>query len=100
MTVRLTEVLSRLGPAGAVNIVSLLHLHKGLSQANEVMLGRRAAVCRRVSVRPWDSCGERRRDPDLWGFCGPFAEGVERAAGREGRDGPDVMLAHVHGQQM
>jgi hypothetical protein len=28
-------------------------------------------VCRIVSFRPWDSCGGSRRDPYLWGFCGP-----------------------------
>jgi hypothetical protein len=29
------------------------------------------------------------------GSCRPFAEGVERAAARDGRDGPDVTLAYV-----
>jgi hypothetical protein len=37
-TYRLTGALSRRGPAGAVNIVSPLHLHKGSSRANETML--------------------------------------------------------------
>ncbi len=27
-------------------------------------------MCRIVSFRPWDSCGECLRDPHLWGFCG------------------------------
>jgi hypothetical protein len=38
MTCRLTGVLSRRGPVEAVNIASPLHLHKGLSWANEAML--------------------------------------------------------------
>ncbi len=38
MSYRPSEGLSRRGPVGAVNIVSPLHLHKGLSRANESML--------------------------------------------------------------
>jgi hypothetical protein len=37
VTFRFSEGLSRRGPAGAVNIVSPLHLHKGLSRANYIM---------------------------------------------------------------
>jgi len=38
ITCRLTGGLSRREPAGAKNVVSLLHLHKGLSEANKAML--------------------------------------------------------------
>jgi len=41
-----------------MNIVSLLDLHKGLSEPNKAMLAAVLPVCRTESFCPWDSCGD------------------------------------------
>ena len=41
---------------------------------------RSAELCRRVTFRLWDSCGDRLRSVKLWGFCGELRANADAPA--------------------